>query len=361
VPLKGKSSPIEDQTKASSVSQLVAGNLDATEAWPYFELTDIYVQNPEPQLASWWFASPETWLIDHAPDEARMRLRSASDRSLATATVHRWLAQWVSGGSNPFIHQQLYLHRFPQCIQDAYLVLSCYLNKRPGNERAVLQITQDKAHQLVTQETALTGPMSGCVSLNGDDLDPLAHLARAQALLIYQMLGLFDGDVSLRSMAERHIPVLRKWMCEAVNHASKCDSLGGFLSSLSYQTSAPKGLSDEKIIWYSWILAESLRRTWLVVSAIQGVYLSSQEGVDRCLGGMMFTSRQGFWEAPSALTWQKRCSNFYSGLVRLTETEKLLTLVAAKELDEFARTMLEITFGVEQLEKWGVETTNEIL
>jgi len=97
--------------------------------------------------------------------------------------------------------------------------------------------------------------------------------------------------------------VLNHWMRQAIDQASHCDSLGSFLFSSFYAEATANDKPCEQLVWYSWILAESLRRTWLVISAIHGVYMSSQDGLAHCLGGMMFTSRQGFWDASSALSW----------------------------------------------------------
>ncbi|KAL9092099.1 MAG: hypothetical protein Q9165_004532 [Trypethelium subeluteriae] len=238
------------------------------------------------------------------------------------------------------------------------MVLSCYLHRKPSNEQAIFQIIQDRARQLVEQNTFPAHSPSRSTSTDSASLDPLIHLARAQALLVYQLIGLYDGNIRLRYIAESHIPVLNSWMRKAVDCASQSNSLGSYLVSSSCVEAATKGLSWERLVWYSWILAESLRRTWLVVSAIQAVYLTSQDGVPYCLGGMMFTSREGFWEAPSALVWQKRCSEVYGGLVRLTETDKLFAMVAPKDLNDFAKLALGVTFGTEQMERWGVVTSD---
>ena len=284
--------------------------------------------------------------------------RPAVDLKHAMAKVHRWLAQWVDGDSNPFIHHQLYRHRFPQCIQDAYMALSCYLHRKATNEQAIFQIIQDRAQQLVEQNTLSIDSPSGTPSLDSASLDPLVYLARAQALLIYQIICLYDGNIRLRCIGESHIPVLNSWMRQAVDHASQSDSLGNFLISSSCVEAAASGVPWERLVWHSWIFAESLRRTWIVMSAVHAVYLASQDGLAHCLGGMMFTSRQGFWEAPSALAWQKRCSEVHGGLIRLTEIDKLFTMVAPEDLDDFARLTLEVTFGMEQMERWGVETSD---
>lgn len=43
---------------------------------------------------------------------------------------------------------------------------------------------------------------------------PQEKLARAQALFLYQIIGLFDGDVTLRSNADRNMSLLQDWLDE---------------------------------------------------------------------------------------------------------------------------------------------------
>ncbi|KAL9077949.1 MAG: hypothetical protein Q9157_003131 [Trypethelium eluteriae] len=351
----------QNPVSASRLSQLSArsdlhvGEPNAFRPSLGLDFAGLSLGVPDDRLASWWFISPDTWLIDHVPEGKEIRPRSPADLKYAVTTVHGWLGQWVDGYSNPFIHHELYRHRSPKCIQDAYMALSCYLHRNPSNEQAIFQIIQDRARQLVEQNTLPAGSPS---RVDPTNLDPLIHLARAQALLVYQLIGLYDGNIRLRCIAESHIPVLNSWMRQAVDQASQSDSLGSYLVSSSCAERAANRLSWETFVWYSWILAESLRRTWLVVSAIQAAYLTSQDGVAYCLGGMMFTSREGFWEAPSALVWQRRCSEVYGGLVRLTETDKLFAMVAPEDLNDFAKLALGITFGMEQMERWGVATSD---
>jgi hypothetical protein len=69
-----------------------------------------------------------------------------------------------------------------------------------------------------------------------------------------------------------------------------------------------------------------------------------------CLGGTVFTSRRGFWEALSARVGEGVLRR-YAGLVKLTETEKLLERVPRGEIFEFAKVVLECTFGAEWCEE----------
>jgi hypothetical protein len=129
-----------------------------------------------------WFASPETWKIDRY---LLLEYNSSTVASLKRLLMknHGWLADWVEKGSNPFIHARLYHARFPRCIQDAYTTLSCYLRKLASNEQMVFKILEDRVVELVAEHSV-------------PPADSFEHLARVQALLIYQVLCLYDGEYS---------------------------------------------------------------------------------------------------------------------------------------------------------------------
>ena len=348
-------SPVEQGILASSDPQQSAYSLGIQTRGTIDAGPSLGLHLPR-YSTSWWFSAPETWKIDHFPPVAR-KAYSAVDMKRAMEIIHTWLAQWVEGGGNPFIHPRLYRHRFPRCIQDAYTALSCYLHRTALNEQAIFHIIADRAKELV--DHGIPSADSSLRNTGSSTLDSLEHLARVQALLVYQLLGLYAGDIRLRHLAEGHISVLNSWMQQMVEHASQAVCLGSsVISSARGDATAGLRLSTtahcNNLLWYSWILAESIRRTWLVASGIQGVYLIIQQGQASCMGGMMFTTRHGFWEASSALAWEKQCSEVYGGLIRMTEADRLLTEVRPEDVNDFAKLVLEIVFGVEQMERWGV-------
>lgn len=259
--------------------------------------------------------------------------------------VHHWLARWVDEGGNPFIHPQLYRHRFPQSIQDAYTALSCYLRRNTANEMMIFRIIEDRATKLVEEDT------------NSASLDTLEHLARVQALFIYQLIGFQDSDARLRHISETHMPVLRAWCYQMVESASQEACLGTcvVLSRSDPSIAAVDFSSSSKNLWFAWILAESIRRTWLMVSGIQGVYEMVQKASAHCMGAMVLTTRVGFWEASTSLAWEKKCSEAYGGLVKMNEAGALLAHVGIEDINEFTKLALELTHGSEQMERWGFD------
>lgn len=307
-------------------------------------------------LVSSWFMSPATWTLDAIPP----RLTSGPGR-FSMGDLNRmlnrmigWMKQWSEQGSNPFIHHELYRHRSPSCIQDAYTSLSCYSQMTAANRHLVYRIIEDRATQLVSQGSAMSNP-----SVVGR-FDTLECLARVQALLIYQIICLYDGNVHVRLLAEKHIPVLESWLQHLFEHSrhviytESSSILMPTEEKAAHLQDSASSLPHRDLLWHSWIIAESTRRTWLVSSTVHGIYKLINNRTGTCLGGTVFTCRKGFWEAPSAVAWEKQCSEMYAGLLRLTEVEKMFALVPLRDINEFAKTMLQCTYGVEQASCWGV-------
>ena len=227
--------------------------------------------------------------------------------------------------------------------------LSGYLQKSALNEHMIHRIIEQQSILLVAQ---------GIPSPDSASVDTLELLGRVQALLVYQCIGLYDGNDRLRKLAEKHIPVLESWLVQLLEHTSQAACCGETIVSPPHEqlssVNAVPTASHEDLLWYSWIVIESSRRTWLIAAGVQGIYKLLQQRTASCMGGMTFTSRRGFWEAPTAASWEKKCVEVYSGLVHLTEVQKMLTLVPRSEINEFAKLVLECTYGIAQTKMWGM-------
>jgi hypothetical protein len=323
-----------------------------------FDVHEISNNPTHSQSLSVWFTSPETWKVDHLLPVGK-NTSTIQDLKRQITTIQQWLAQWVEKGSNPFIHPRLYRNRLPKSIQDAYASLACYVQKRESNEHIVLQIIRERSKQLLAEHGfPSAGSLTGTTSRNSAALDPLEHVARVQALLIYQVVGLYDADIRLRHLSETQMPVLNLWLQEMIESASQAAHLGSFMfSSAREQTSPDFSLADtsqsDNLLWYSWILAESIRRTWLIATGVHTIYLIMQQGQISCRGGMVFTTRKGVWEAQSAPAWEKLCSEVNVGLMPLAEADKLFTDAVPEDVDDFAKIFMEASFGADRMERWG--------
>lgn len=301
-----------------------------------------------------WFATPETWEVDH--------FLPAEDNTFSTAEakefidkVQDWLTDYMETGSNEFIHSELYQSRFPKCMQDAYSTLSLYRHKTKSNETVVYRIIEDRARALVAEDDSSSYPSPGRASHS--KRDALAHLARVQSLLIYQCICLFDGDVRLRSAGVAHMPVLDSWMEHMAQCARETRCLGSCLVAADgQQLSLGYSFSDiaryDNLLWYSWILAESIRRTWHICSGVHAFFVILQNGRAACKGAMMVTTRQGVWEAPSSVAWGKICSEVNVGLMQREDMHSIFTSARPDDINEFSHLVLWTAFGHVRMERW---------
>jgi hypothetical protein len=235
------------------------------------------------------------------------------------------------------------------------MALSCYLHKTEANEKIIFQLIEGRVKALLEYyDDSPTGTFTNHRRPRPASMDSLEHIARVQALLIYQFIGLYDGDIRLRHLAEGSIAVLNRWMYQMVHHASQTACLGDAVVLPLHEGSMYDTALGENLLWYSWILAESIRRTWVIVSGMQGLYLILQQHdvAAPCLGGMMLTTRRGVWDAPSAQAWEKLCSEVNVGLVQTADADKVVMEAAPDDVDAFAKFVLEVVFGVERTERW---------
>ncbi|KAF2500621.1 hypothetical protein BU16DRAFT_253623 [Lophium mytilinum] len=302
-----------------------------------------------------WFLSPETWEIDRYP----VTLTTAPCNGVLKRHIRStqaWLEQWIATGSNPFIHSHLYATRFPSCIQVAYTTLSAYLNRTEANTETILRIVEDRTNELLLENGVTFGDLGQENNTASPQLEVLDHLARIHALFVYHTISLFDGDIRSRSLAEPRCHVLNRWVSQMVDCARHS------LSQLSFAFSpldltqgslpAPYPTSTTENLWHTWILSESVRRTWMTVTGMYAVYHALQQGWTLCPGGIMFTNSQGVWQAETASAWEKICLEGVVMFMQRFEAERLFSEASPSDVDEFGKRMMEITFGIKKVESW---------
>lgn len=355
----------------SSFEELLTMDFDYTVPPAMLDL------NPKSYILPWYLESA-SWDIVHAPPREITTPFCNSVFMKYIEKVRGWQSCWINTGSNPHIHKHLYKFNMPRCIMDAFTFLSTYTNATPEIEQVVLHMLEERVRQLLLDQS----------TEEDDTLTPLEHLARVQALHIYQTIGLFSGGIRARHVAETQIPTLNDWMRAMMNSAKTAASLGqesfartlcaprkdmpkhqdsqdqaiGFYAA-DYLPRLPvdaKLLSAEDASWYSWILSESIRRTWMVAVATQSVFLALQVKWAPCPGSTRFTTRRELWEAGSAFAWASKCQQ--NGVdedeldfARRDQWRQILENRRPEQVDEFTTTTLEVTFGSERLEQWSIE------
>ncbi|KAF5556687.1 alcohol dehydrogenase [Fusarium mexicanum] len=264
-----------------------------------------------------------------------------------------WLDDWTKTGSNVFVHHELYRNSLPNCISDAFTTLSSYLSKTPETSEMVLRIAEQKAEKLLVSE--------------GDRItagDILKSLSRVQALLVYCTIRLLDGDLRQRHKAEQHLQTLQDWTKEMMNKALEATNNGDMIIKNHLTDVSPQyftlplllgQFSPEQLLWHSWVLSESVRRTWCVSMGLQSGYELLKTECGPCYGTLPITTRKGLWEATSAFTWTKMCADSNIGFMCRNDHEKVMADMGPGDIDDFALCMMELDIGPDRMARWKSE------
>ncbi len=290
-----------------------------------------------------WFLQNETWVMRHCNEEPACTTDIRLDPFIRT--VEEMLQHWVSHGYNSFIHRRLYEKGMPTCLQDAFTTLAAYNGRTPAVTETILQIAEERSSALVRQSPPTAAGAQGI----------RAHLARVQALFVYEFIQLFDGSVRVRASAEQQLPTLRRWvtqMWEAVRQYRGEDrSLGHYPPQWTI-TEFDMEYDTASEMWQLWLLTESVRRSHIIINTITNVYQTMTKGWADCAGAVMFTARRGLWEAESAVKWFGLCCASPPLLVPSLQPGPLISQYAAEEFDDFAKMFWTFIVGTDKIQCW---------
>lgn len=236
-------------------------------------------------------------------------------------------------GKTPFIHPRAYDPIMPQPLQEAFCASALYLGKTDANEAIVWDIISGKATQLMEHHA------SWSVS---------EHLVCVQALIIFQIIRLFDGDIRQRADAERHNETLAQW----TDH-------------LALRTGAT--VSSDSVIptgWESWVFEEVICRTIIVSRMVEAMFSIQKLGYCTLVAAvteLSFTIQKALWDAPSAMHWQRAVkdrSRFHAPRMDFAEALSTATL---DDVDELGLLMLVTYKGLDGVNEWIARTGSSAL
>ncbi|CRG82980.1 Mediator of RNA polymerase II transcription subunit 12 [Talaromyces islandicus] len=311
-----------------------------------------------------FFLTPTSWHVTNPGHRSTPRPGwKMSHLHDSVQQVLRWVKQWVEDGSNAFIHRYLYSGKMPKCIQDAYTASAAYFGCNERNRELVLGIIEDRVRMLLEEQeegSEWSWKTGGATATAAAGKGVVAeHLARVQALLVYQVLRLLDGDTRQRSLAEGLIPTLQGWSMQMLECALLSSQYVQQLAitdrdmTINPAPAAQKRQSE----WQAWILAESVRRTWLVAGHTQCIYGLLRNGISLCPGGLMFTTRAGLWQADSADEWWEMCWQKDVLFCHSLETHtQLVKKARPHEVDDFGRFVMRIISEKEEVERMWLQS-----
>jgi len=246
----------------------------------------------------------------------------------------------------------------PQCMRDAYSAISISENVTQDNEHIVDDICSNQVSALV-----------GCQPLDGQlALLPLLstrdHLARTQALLIHLLLALFSPSIPRRARAETLIKTLMEWADQLWESASR-DATAALLypdvlplinGDGAYNTDTVSGL------YHTFVLSETIRRTWLLCRIATGVYYGHKgEWSPACAGDTQITTRAKIWDASSPAGWEALVQHQDPLFIYSLHGQSLVGRgVEASQVDEFARHLFTMMWGMDKVEDWVVRTGGNV-
>ncbi|KAK2044725.1 hypothetical protein LZ31DRAFT_554044 [Colletotrichum somersetense] len=305
-----------------------------------------------PDLQSLWFLEFDSWQIDsHDLDDDRITYPD-SGIDYFLGSIKKRLDQWTRGNHCAFIHSRLYGTKSPAPLQYAYASWLAYrAPMEPANKGIAIEIAMRWSSNPVQEQSI-------CQGIEDDALDLITHLSRTQALFIFQVICLFDGDNKARAQAETHSSTLIKW-CDAALRRAALD----IASSPSPSPGEPineigiaqlRAHNTSASAWKAWILSESLRRIWILGTLTEAAYLIKKQGFSVCPGSLGFICRAGVWDSFCHQAWLACIQNesnveiprFCKGLSRLTDE------AVSTDADEFALVLLAYEEGKERLDEW---------
>lgn len=276
-------------------------------------------------------ADPDT--VRAITSDAKLQAR-AEFVAKRLATIPRTFAQH---GQTMFIHRIQFQLSCSPALQDAMSACALYCMKGVANQALVFRNLEHKCQQLIASTNALLASKT--------DL-----LSALQALLLYQMMRLFDGDIRLRAHAEADAPIAILWASQ--------------LSTLTYNaahaTLAAPGSTDTSIVtigcksdWQSWLVDESIRRTVITTFMLKGVYSFLKLGCDSPTDlRVCFTAQAALWDAQSAIGWCRAQEETERLEIWVTRWDEAITKATPMDLEELGVLIMTMLWGPEATRTW---------
>jgi hypothetical protein len=160
------------------------------------------------------------------------------------------IPQLILQNRSPFIHPSSHTHTSSNMYQDLLGVCAMYNQKTPQNQTVIFSMLNYKISSLIAASNSSSWLIED-------------YLLGVQALILYQIIRLFDGDIRLRANGERHFATLETW-------TKHLQSTGNIYANET---------SSNKSLYQRWVFIESTRRTVLMSVLLQGLYSLLKDGV----------------------------------------------------------------------------------
>ncbi|KAI2464080.1 hypothetical protein F4781DRAFT_436786 [Annulohypoxylon bovei var. microspora] len=247
--------------------------------------------------------------------------------------------------STMYMHGQLYVHNTPLWILQAFSISVLYTNQTAATRGFVLRILHDNVNHLI--HTA-----------SGIAFTPQEKLARVHALIVYQTIRMFDGDISLGQQAENDLPLMEAWNDELGKMRDNLDDLA------ELDTTALRNKQPES--WERWMFAESVRRTHVACLALKTFWdLLKYRDEDTGLGKWEYFHRwilsKHLWDATNSFDFYRAWKEKPMWIISAFDFDEFLRTGKGDDMDDFALVFLTLSFGINEVKTFCYETSRRLL
>ncbi|KAI1803352.1 hypothetical protein F4811DRAFT_572153 [Daldinia bambusicola] len=256
--------------------------------------------------------------------------------------IHTTIAQ---DNSTLCMHRYLYVTNTPPWILQVFSVCVLYANHTEATRGLVLKVLHENVNNLK-------------ITANNISLTPREKLARVHALVAYQTIRMFDGDVTLGQQADNDVPLLEAWNGEL---RKMRDNLDGFaeLNVTEIRNNPPES-------WERWLFAESVRRTYMISAALIHFWgLLKGRRVPSDLGDWQYIHRwtlsRHLWTSTNPLDFHRAWKEKPMWIISAFRFDDFVRTGKGDDIDDFALAFLVLAFGVNEMKMFCYETSGRLL
>ncbi len=180
------------------------------------------------------------------------------------------------------------------------------------------------------------------------------RLAHTQALVLYHIIRLLDGDIRARGSAERQLVLLEESAFALLPYINFDDYTSRKDSTLPLRPIGPA-----KTFWHDWILHESAMRTFLFsLFLLQSYRLLSGLVSPHCDARFhlcrAFTVSLPLWSADTVAAFAEAWNGRRYYIVTNASFDDMLRDGNAEDVDAFAKILMCSAKGIDEVEEWFV-------
>jgi hypothetical protein len=239
----------------------------------------------------------------------------------------------VEQNGTPWQHFMLYDEYMPRSLQDAHAACALYIARNGVNDDMVARFLRERVEELVSSPPPH---------------QPTDLLARAHALMLFQIMLIFFGDYKLYSLAERLLPLMEEIGSALIPFAAiQVDPMGAL--PLYPSTHA-------RAAWKAYMFRESIRRTILCLyhfGALCHLLRGSDMPCNNQLAlGNRVTLSAHLWNAKSAFEFGVAWNDENHYLVEDLDFTEVMRGARPEDVDVFAKMIMVGLQGEDDIRGW---------